>query len=387
MSQPHQLYVLHAVTPLHVGVEDSLGGIDLPTMKERHTGYPLVPGSAVKGVLRAEATEDIKTKPQEAMAAFGPDSGASGDYRGGLVFTDALLLALPVRSLCGTFAWVTCSQLLRRLRRDLALSRPGLQLPQVSSSRIDQGRVPARKNSSPPGSEPEPGAGDAAGGTTPEPDSALLVGGQPQVFLEESVLGVQPDPDLTDLGEEIAGWFWPQDSEAQEFFRERLLVVHDDLFSFLNRLALEVRARVKIDQERGTAADSGPWTEEHMPAETLLYGLVMGRRTVYRERKEEKPAAGEGEQATGAPVSGEASAPLVEQADGAAPAPAAEEKRVKRSAEDSLRYLAGLAKDLPLLRFGGHSTIGLGRAHFRLVTAANGTQPGKAEETTEGDQP
>ena len=74
MTQPHKLYFLHAVTPLHVGVEDTLGGVDLPTMKERHTGYPLVPGSSVKGVLRAELEPPPDANRKGFLAAFGPES-------------------------------------------------------------------------------------------------------------------------------------------------------------------------------------------------------------------------------------------------------------------------------------------------------------------------
>ncbi len=339
MRQPHQLYLLHAVTPLHVGVEDSLGGIDLPTMKERHTRFPLVPGSSVKGVLRAAAEPLVATQRMEVMAAFGPTSQESGDYRGGLVFTDALLLALPVRSLCGTFAWITCGQVLRRLKRDLeAADLEGI--PVVSVQDPEVGLVPGR-----------PGEGEGAA----EFDSVLLVeeGAQPSVFLEESILPVGADLQLATVATRIADGCWPLDQDAQDFFRQRLLLVHDDVFAFLCRLGLEVRARVKIDQERGTAADTGPWTEEHMPAETILYGLVMGRFTTYTERER-----GEGEK-------GEADSE---------PATPRSPVKVRREAGQNLDYLGSLSAKLGLLRFGGHSTIGLGRAFFHLVPAGEAGQ-------------
>jgi CRISPR-associated protein Cmr4 len=353
MRQPHQLYLLHAVTPLHVGVEDSLGGVDLPTMKERHTGYPLVPGSSIKGVVRAEIEPSAAGQRMEFMAAFGPPSAEAGDYRGGLVFTDALLLALPVRSLCGTFAWVTCGQILRRLRRDLDAAGLAATLPAVAA--------PAKKIGLVPGVD---GSGEGRPGLVP--DSALLVepGAQPQVFLEESILDVQADLDLAAVARAIAAACWPGDPEAQTFFRQRLLLVHDDLFSFLARLGLEVRARVRIDQERGTAADTGPWTEEHMPAETILYGLTMGRFTTYRERRQEekRPAEGTAEEEPGATLE--------------------DDQGVRRSAAENLDFLDRLAAGLGLLRFGGHSTIGLGRAFFRLAprNGAKGQAPAREGE-------
>ena len=38
-------------TPLHVGCGSSVGAVDQPVVRERHTGYPVIPGSAIKGVL------------------------------------------------------------------------------------------------------------------------------------------------------------------------------------------------------------------------------------------------------------------------------------------------------------------------------------------------
>lgn len=337
MTQPHQLFFLHAVTPLHVGVEDTLGGVDLPTMKERHTGYPLVPGSSIKGVLRTEVESAPGISRMERLAAFGPETAEAGDYRGGLVFTDARLLALPVRSLCGTFAWVTCHHLLSRLARDLKIGGlPGV--PVVAAPAKEIGLVPGIEG------------GEDDGGL--RPDSALLVGEDERaaVFLEESILAVRPDEDLATVAAFVAEGCWPGDSEAADLFRRRLLLVHDDLFGFLVRLALEVRARVRIDASRGTAADSGPWTEEHMPAETLLHGLVMGRFTTYRERR------GDGgpnqDQAGSAGEVGEA---------------ASDDSVVPRKGDQNLAVLGRVAADLGLLRFGGHSTVGLGRAFFRLV--------------------
>ena len=329
MNPAQQLFVLHALTPLHVGIEDSLGGIDLPTMRERHTGYPLLPGSSIKGVLRAEAAKEISAKKMEALAAFGPNAELAGDYRGGLVLTDAVLLALPVRSLAGTFAWVTCPHALRRLERDLALIEPGTRfaLPELEGAR---GQVPSTRD--------QPQQSDS--------DLVVLDEEKAKVFLEEMLLEVTPSPDVRALAERVGTWAFPGDTETQAFFLRRFLLIPDDLFAFLCRLALEVRARVKIDADRGTAADSGPWTEEHMPAETLLYGLAIGRPTAYVERPTGDPDASQ---------------------------PAHQPKAIPRTPEDNLAYLRTLCPERRLLRFGGHSSIGLGRAFFILV-------PAKAEE-------
>ncbi len=307
-AEHHLPYLLHALTPVHVGGDEGQAGIDLPTLREQHTGYPLIPGSSVKGVLREEAMENASTSEKEVNAAFGPPSEEAGDHRGGLVFTDALLLALPVRSLYGTFAWLTCPFALHRLSRDLGVS--GLDpLPTFAELVFEDCAVPASDDG--------------------KLDSKLVErkDDSGRVYLDEVELTARPSQDAATLARDLSSWLWPGDAEAAELFRGRLAVVHDDLLGFLSRLALEVRSRVKIDRDTGTAAGSGPWTEEHIPAETLLAGLAVGRRTQEGRRPE----------------------------------------GTRWKAEQSLEVLRSLTRNGPLLRFGGNATIGLGRTRMRLV--------------------
>src|SRR5687768_9047061 len=108
------LTLIHALTPLHAGTGQAVGAIDLPIARERPTGIPLLPGSSLKGALRAR-TQD----PAWKTAIFGPDTPNASDHAGAVQFSDAHLLLLPVRSLWGTFAWVTSPYLLQRFSRDL----------------------------------------------------------------------------------------------------------------------------------------------------------------------------------------------------------------------------------------------------------------------------
>lgn len=75
-----------------------------------------------------------------------------------------------------------------------------------------------------------------------------------------------------------------------------------------------------------------------MPAETVLAGLVAGRRTKMKPKRLAATAeAGAGDDGTVWPP------------------------------ERSLRVLQEVVARIPMVRFGGHSTIGLGRARFQLV--------------------
>ena len=123
------LYI-HAITPVHAGSGTALGHVDLPIQRERHTQWPIVPGSSLKGILR----QDLKgpLEPDLILDLFGPErDGDARDHAGALSVSDARILAFPVRSLVGVFAWATCPAVLERFARDAALV--GLQPPEDGS--------------------------------------------------------------------------------------------------------------------------------------------------------------------------------------------------------------------------------------------------------------
>src|SRR3954451_18162416 len=146
---------LHAQTGLHPGSGTALGTVDLPVQRERHTHWPTIPGSALKGILRDHCREKAQERHQEdrdgqgklrrtkrqvaneddvdLVAAFGPGKvEESNAHAGALSLTDARILAFPVRSLRGVFAWVTCPAVLTRLNRDLKTVR----LPELPAGAI-----------------------------------------------------------------------------------------------------------------------------------------------------------------------------------------------------------------------------------------------------------
>ena len=120
---------LYTETPLHCGAESASGYIDLPIQRERHTLYPLIPGSTLKGVLHDECDAAVDDKGQALLAApeleeiFGAFLEATRETRPGQVsFGDGVLVAFPVRSSGAPFHWVTCPYLLARALRLLGQS-------------------------------------------------------------------------------------------------------------------------------------------------------------------------------------------------------------------------------------------------------------------------
>jgi CRISPR-associated protein Cmr4 len=246
------LTFIHALSPLHAGTGQGIGVIDLPIARERATNLPFVPGSTVKGVLRDEC-ESSEIHQGRCDNIFGPkvvDDQTS--YAGSANFTDQRLLCLPVRSLLGTFAWVTSPFILQRLLRD------------ALDAKIDGVPVAVPVL-----------AGAEENCCVCEPCSLRLQQGV--IMLE--------DLDLTSVADGCehtvawANWIgqkvFPDSAEWQEMFRQRFCIVHDDVLNFLVDTATEVTARNKLLDDVKTVEKGGLWYEEALPTETILYGLLV----------------------------------------------------------------------------------------------------------------
>ncbi len=236
---------LHAITPVHSGTGQTVAVIDLPIAREKATGWPIIPGSSMKGVVRATTPGDEDAK----KATFG-----SQDKAGEIVFTDQRILCLPVRSFFGTFAWVTCPLVLNRFVNDM--SAIGAALPFTNS-------IPTVANENQcsvtnPSKLMQPG-------TTPH-----------KVFLEDLDLTATADAATETIAKALAGRLF-HDQGAPTHFKERFAIVSDELFNFLSETATEVAARIALSEETGTTSGPGGnlWYEEAVPAETIFAGAAL----------------------------------------------------------------------------------------------------------------
>ena len=227
------LLYLHALTPLHPGSGTALGVVDLPVQRERHTRWPVIPGSSVKGVLRESCAEGLRAR------LFGRgDDDKGGFHAGALSVTDARLLAFPVRSLKGVFVWVTCPQALERWRRDASLVGKSLALPDL---RVAEDEALA-------------GAG-----------CPCLHGpiSQQELILEEFRFKVRTLTEIRGLPALVG------------FDPKRLVVLNDSDFTYFAENATEVCARIKLDPSTKTVADGALFYQEFLPTETVLYSVVL----------------------------------------------------------------------------------------------------------------
>ncbi|MBI5576799.1 MAG: type III-B CRISPR module RAMP protein Cmr4 [Deltaproteobacteria bacterium] len=109
---------LYTETALHCGAESGLGYVDLPVQRERHTNFPVIPGSSIKGVLR----DEMKGKPgdtgklsdEEVKKFFGSEDAKTP---GSVSFGDGIVAVFPIRSTGVPFHWVTCPFVLERVFR------------------------------------------------------------------------------------------------------------------------------------------------------------------------------------------------------------------------------------------------------------------------------
>ena len=256
-----KMYWLHALTPVHPGTGVGVGFIDLPIAREKVTGWPTVRGSGIKGVLREEHGD--KKDRADFRAAFGVEDKGEDDTgnAGSLVFCDARLVALPVRSLYGTFAWVTSPLCLKRLARDLEAAKPAKELT----------------------SHPDVGTGKARlpqGAASVLTDSGKDTG---KVFFTDLDFDGEAGTETKAWAERIAGWVFPGDKAWQGEFVKRFAVVNDNTFDGLCQSATEVTPRIKIDDLTKTVdkIHGALWYEEYLPAESLLAGLVWCDRVYH----------------------------------------------------------------------------------------------------------
>jgi CRISPR-associated protein Cmr4 len=256
-----RLYLLHALSGLHAGTGQGSGVIDLPIAREKSTGLPIVPGSSIKGVLRDEFKGDKKDdkisniSDEQHQALFGPDTENAADHAGALALSDARLLCLPVRSLAGTFAWVTCPLVLHRFKRDLQAVKyqmNDLAIPTPASEGIDLC-----------------------------PNSVLMTS-TGKVLLEDLDLSVKQTDAAQAWAKLISDALFSSDDESwKTLFEQRFAILDDAMFDFLAETATEIVTRIRIDPGTRTVVQGGLWFEEHLPAESLLWGVAACDRSRY----------------------------------------------------------------------------------------------------------
>jgi CRISPR-associated protein Cmr4 len=295
MFKKSKLFFIIAETPLHPGSGGEVTGlVDLPVQRERHTNFPKIEASGLKGcireafsslvklntsqkkyslietektkkllekfpplrdILQDEKGKEIKDKKENTLIVynqaidliFGPEDTEEA-HAGALAFTDARILLFPVKSLKGVFAWITCPMVLERFKEDLGLAKIIDDSLNVDFSTLIN--------------------------TLPQQTNISI---ESKVVLEEYTFDVKEDEKTLKIAKNLADKIFPNDT--YKFWREKLekdlVILSDDDFEQFVTSSTEVITRTKIDDKTGTVQSGALWTEEYLPQDTILYSIAM----------------------------------------------------------------------------------------------------------------
>lgn len=236
-----RIFYLQNLSALHVGTGQGVGVVDLPIMRAKATNLPIVAGSAIKGVLRDELKAQCKISDKDINTLFGKNENA--DHAGAIAFGDAHLLLLPIRSFAGTVAYATCPFVLRQYQRDVGVD---LDIPNINDN---QALITS---------------------------STLLIGNQ--IALEDLDIEAVQNEKAGKIADMIVNALYPDLVLNADGWRNavksRFVVLPDDIFSFLADTATEIRTRIRINRETCVVQDGALWTEENLPADSVLWGVL-----------------------------------------------------------------------------------------------------------------
>jgi CRISPR-associated protein Cmr4 len=288
MNEKRILY-LFTRTPLHVGAGASVGAIDQPIIRERHTGFPVIPATSLKGTfadawndgLLQDGNKKVRVKGRqegdktvwetsEVAWLFGSDD-ANHSFAGALQFSEARLLAFPIRSARGSFAWITCPLMLARAARD---GVKGIKALTEDEAAVFSGAD-----------------GDANALFTADGPLTVKVkegnSEESQVVLEEyTFTHVRELP--SDFGKAFAELLL--DDPVWQEVASRLVVLSNGMMSFFARNACEVAQHVRISDETGTAEGGALFNQENVPSEAMFYSVLhaFDERTADKDKAERR---------------------------------------------------------------------------------------------------
>ena len=250
------LMYIYAETPIHPGSGATLGAVDLPIQRERHTNFPIIQGSSLKGVLRSAFKEVANNSENSCKKELENKLFGDSNSIGGVSITDARILAFPVRTIKNVFSWVTCPLVLERYKRDLNIAGFGSSFDEI-------GKVDIRD------------------------DEAVPLGNgynnEKSVFVEDIKLNLlnlnsnnllEKRKDITDAIKDSL-----PENDVYKGVKERLgkylLLISDNTFRSLVTLTTEVFPRIRINENTGTVQAGGLWSEEYLPSDTIMYSLIL----------------------------------------------------------------------------------------------------------------
>jgi CRISPR-associated protein Cmr4 len=232
-----QIIYLLSRTPVHVGAGNSVGVVDSPIQRERHTKTPIIPGSSLKGVISDLWNGTDYKRTDDGKRLFGNDN-SSESTAGELLIGEARVLAFPVRSAKGSFAWITSPLALQKFSRESGMVINTTQFDDLNADSC------------------------FAFGNNIFKDNAVL--------LEEYKFSVEGSSET--IAAQLVNIF--ADDDVWKTVAKRLVIVNDEIFSYFVEHACEVVTRICIDDETGVVKGGALFNQEQVPSETMFYAVI-----------------------------------------------------------------------------------------------------------------
>ncbi len=240
MYDVKDLMMLYALTSIHVGSGDDLNYIDLPIQREKHTNFPKIEASSLKGSVR-QAMGDS----EEVNAILG--NKENGDIASAVSLSDARLLFFPIKSAKGIFAYATCPFAIKRFMSDCKI---------VGITDFEQDNFNWLSGEK----------------SCVVPCKSAIVFNNESVVLDEYVFLVEANENLKKFSE-IIKTNLPELIDSD--FLSRVILINDDNFKFFVTNSTEVVTRIKINGDSGITEDTALFTQENLPPESILYSLLF----------------------------------------------------------------------------------------------------------------
>jgi len=251
MFENKKIMWLYGLTSAHVGSGDNLSYIDLPIQREKHTKYPKIEASSLKGSIRqAMERKDEKVEGQYPLTNKLLGSLKDGEVASAISISDARILFFPIKSAKGVFAWITSPMAMQRFQQDCRLASFNTLADKLNDFNFEDGVRRCKK-------------------------SVLLVNNT-QIMLEEFDF----EPVVCSQFEkwlDIVVKKFPGDAPLlkSDEFKKRVVMISNNDFNHFVTQSTELSTRIKVNSVTGIVEKGALFTEEYLPPESILYSLLF----------------------------------------------------------------------------------------------------------------
>jgi CRISPR-associated protein Cmr4 len=244
-----KLLFIRALTSIHVGIGRTEGyHVDLPIQRDEF-GYPTIWASSLKGAVKANISVN------QIKKYLGSEPDEKETYPSSISITDAKLLMIPGRVLEGVWTYVTTTQLLENLEKYVNIYNEVNKTNPLNLSIL-------------------------------KPTGSAKYTRPGRVFVNEYELEVDAKDTLPSNFLDQSGLKSILPNEIVSNITSRgLLIVSEANNLGLNLVNKSILIQYRVRLKRGEkTVETGPWSEEYLPMETVFVSLVLCRRFNDKEK-------------------------------------------------------------------------------------------------------